>query len=120
MINVGSLLFSPALSQSLMVYRKSGAWVAGIWTANPDVTITITAVVSAASGDDLDQIPEGDRQKGVILIHTTTPLLLTNANGTADEILFNGNRYRLAQVWDWSAFGYYKAIGVKMDPTVNG
>jgi hypothetical protein len=120
MMQVGSLLTSPAFSQPITIYRQSGAWVAGVWTPNPPDEIPATAVVTAASGDTLDQLPEGDRQRGVILIHTQTPLFLTNAAGTSDEILWNGNLYRLAQVLDWSAFGFYQALGVKMDPTVNG
>ena len=120
MINVGSVLLGGSLTQTVTVYRKSGAWIAGVWTASPDTAIAITAVVTRPSPNDLDQIPEGDRQKGAIAVYSTTQLMLTNASGTSDEVLYGGDRYRLAQVWDWSAAGYYKAIGVKMDPTTNG
>lgn len=114
MINVGAVV-SGRLAQSFTVYRKNGTWTAGRWTPGADTTILMTGVITIPKETDLDQVSEGDRVKGAIQIHTQAQLYLTNPNGTSDELVYNGQRYRLAQLWDMSAYGYYKAVAVRMD-----
>lgn len=77
----------------------------------------MTGVITVSDPNDLEQIPEGDRQKGAICVHTTLPLEVTTTAGTSDEIEWRGNRYRAMQLFPYADYGYYKVIAVKMDPS---
>lgn len=116
MINVGRVVTSRRMSQKFTVYRKNGTWNAGRWTGT-EITLTLLGVISVADADTLEQMPEGDRQKGAIVIHTQSPIYPTTANGTSDEIEWRGNRWRVSQVPPYADYGYYKAIAIKMDPS---
>lgn len=115
MINVGRVLSSANFKQSFTVYRKSGSWVAGRFTQT-ESTITLTGTITVASSTDLEQLPEGDREKGTIAVYSTSQLLVTTSAGTSDEILWRGDRYRAIQLSPYADYGYYKCIAVKMDP----
>lgn len=116
-MNVGRAVLNPRYAQSITVYRKTGAWVAGRWTPNPDIVLTLQGTITVPSATDLAQVPEGDRQQGAITIYTTAPLQLTTSAGTSDEIEWRGSRYRVQHVWPYADYGYYKAVATKMDPT---
>lgn len=116
MINVSEVVNSPEFTQSFTVYRKGGTYSAGRWTPT-ETAITMTGVITIPSSTDLDQIPEGDRQKGAIAVYSSQPLEVTTVAGTSDEILWRGNRYRASQLSPYADYGYYKVIAVKMDPS---
>lgn len=118
-MNVGSILYSSALTQPITVYRQNGSWVAGVWTPGTPAAIPMRAVVSMPSGADLQQIPQGDMEKGTIQVLVPSPLTLemTDGSATSDQIQWGGNMYRVARVWDYSTYGYVKAIATKMDAT---
>jgi len=116
MMNVGRIVNSPRLSQSFTVYRKGGSFVAGRWTPT-ESAITVRGVITVSTSDDLEQIPEGDRQKGAISVYSTSQLIVTDATGTSDEIEWRGNRWRAMQLFAFADYGYYKVIAVKMDPS---
>lgn len=114
-MNVGRVV-TGRLAQDVTIYRKSGSWVGGRWVAS-ETALTVRGVVDIPDPMELEQIPEGDRQRGAIRLHTTAPILITSTSGTSDEILWRGNRYRVMQVVPYADYGYYKAIAVKMDPS---
>lgn len=116
MINVGRIVNSPRLSQMFTVYRKSGSWISGRWSPT-ESAITLRGVITVADSDDLEMIPEGDRQKGAISVYSSSQLVVTNENGTSDEIEWRGNRWRTMQMSPYADYGYYKVIAVKMDPS---
>ncbi|MCL6442067.1 MAG: hypothetical protein K6T83_01150 [Alicyclobacillus sp.] len=116
MINVGNVLNNPRFAQSFTVYRKSGSWVGGRWIPS-ETAIQMSGTITVPSATDLEQVPEGDRQKGAICVYTQAQLVVTNDAGTSDEIVWRGNRYRAAQLFPYADYGYYKAIAIKMDPS---
>lgn len=117
MITVGETLADGDFRQSVTVYRQSGSWsTAGDWTLGTETALTISAVVTIATSADLDQLPEGDQQKGAIAVFATSPLILTDGTQTSDQILWHGTRWRVAQLYDRSQYGYWKAVAVKMNP----
>lgn len=116
MIDVSSIVNDPLFAQSFTVYRKTGAYVNGVWTPS-ESAITMCGTITVPKETDLRQLPEGDFQQGAICIYTTQELYLTGTSGTSDEIMWRGNRYRIAQLWPWGDFGYYKAMGVRMVAT---
>jgi len=113
MINVAELIHDPDFVQSFTVFRKTGEWVDGEWIPG-EKEIRMQGVVVAANTKDLLQVPEGDRVKGVMAFYATEPLLVTHEKGTADEVVWHGERYRLFQIWPYVDYGYYKALGERM------
>ena len=116
MINVGNLLVDPAFSQSITVYRQNGDWVGGRWTPGTPTQLTVAGVITIPKETDLEQVPEGDRMKGAICVYTQTPLVVSNVNGTSDQVLWtnDGNLYRAAQLYPFADYGYYKCICIRM------
>ncbi len=122
MINVGRVVLSRnfAQSQGYEVYRTTGDWVKGRWISNPEVTIKFAGTITVAEKNDLVQVPEGDRVTGLMCFYATRPIYVTRIEegnelgGISDEIVWQGNRYRIAAVVPWQDFGYYKAFGVRM------
>ncbi len=84
----------------------------------------IPAVVQPATGRDLLRLPEGDRSKGAIIVHTKRRLRtsLESRGLMADEILYTPGgdaepiRYTVATSGDWSiAGGFYRCIALKKE-----
>lgn len=120
MINVGRIVNSRNFAQpkGFTVYRQSGEWVASRWVSADETIIQMSGTITAANPNDLDQVPEGDRIVGMMCFYSQQPIYTTraegDAGGTSDEIVWNGERYRISTVVPWGDFGYYKAIGVRM------
>lgn len=117
MINVGRVLHSRNFSQSFDVYRKTGgAWDAGRFEQD-ETKISMIGVVTVAKPKELEQLPEGDRVLGIMSFHCTKPIFVTHSAdtpGTSDEIVWNGEKYRVSAVLPNSDYGYWKAYGVRV------
>lgn len=119
MINVSRVINDPRFSESFKVYRKSGEWIRGRFNQE-EKEITMNGVITPAKPKEIEMIPEGDRVGGEISIHTTSKLYTTHAldkedtEGTSDEIEWHGERYKLYSLNDFSQFGYYSAIGIRL------
>ncbi len=116
MINVSDLVGDPDFAQPLAITRSRGVFALGGWQS-ATTSLTARGVANTASGNDLAQVPEGDRVTGTMAFYTRVPLYATRAGaapGLSDMITFQGDLYRLAKVWDRSPNGYYKAVGVRV------
>jgi len=116
MIDVAEIINDPDFYQSYIIHRKGGYWLGGTWKET-DTEISSGGVVIACNAKDLEQIPEGDRVKGMMCFYNTSPLYVTRDNGqkgTSDQIFWNSELYRLDQVFPYSDYGYYKAIGYRI------
>lgn len=116
MINVGELITDPDFAQPLTIQRSSGQFAAGGFQNTP-ATVATSGVVVVANEEDLDQIGEGDRVVGAMEFYTVIPIYETRTGATeglSDVIAWNGQQYRLAKVWPWRDYGYYRAIGIRM------
>jgi hypothetical protein len=116
-INVSKVILDPRFSQSFKVFRKSGEWLRGRFEQN-ETEIIIRGVITPAKPKEIEMIPEGDRVGGEISIHTTSKLYVTRSlesgEGTSDEVAWQGERYKLYQVNDYSQYGYYSAIAMRL------
>lgn len=110
MINLSSVVTDPRFAQSFTIFRKSGEWAAGRFEQSEN-KINFVGTVSIASAKEIEQIPEGDRVGGEIVIHCTQEIFTTrtgndlnnssddsNKCGTSDELLWHGDRYKLYSV----------------------
>ena len=62
---------------------------------------TIGAVVRPASQDDLERIPEGDRDRGFIKVLSETPLSTGGDDAEPDEIAWAGRRWMVYRCDPW-------------------
>ena len=75
-------------------------------STNTTTPLSFWGVVTSDSGDVLERLATGERIKGNIIIHSM--FLLRDGSGqgqTADEVVFLGQTYTVAQVNSYSHFG---------------
>ena len=116
MINVSDIVADPDFATPLTVTRSKGVFALGGWS-NTVTTLTLTGAANTASGDDLRQVPEGDRVAGAMTFYVTAPVYVTrsgSAAGLSDQITYGGTTFRLVKVSNRAANGFWKAIGVRM------
>ena len=69
---------------------------------------------------EIEKLPEGERSTEMIKIYTGTELKIAVVNGlAADIITYNGNKYEVTGVEDWSKINgikHYKVRAMKIDP----
>jgi len=120
MINVGHVVLSRNFAQpkGFTVYRQSGEWIRGRWESTEQM-LRLSGTITVASPEDLEQVPEGDRVTGSMCFYSPREIYRTrddgDDSGTSDEIEWHGERYRVYAVLPWRDYGYYKAIGARMD-----
>lgn len=115
MINVAELITDQDFAQEYTVYRKRPQWVQGECVLTEDPPKVIKGVVIAANTHDLVQVPEGDRVKGIMCFYSVDPLYITNPSQISDEVVWGGDRYKLFQISPYRDYGYYKALGERME-----
>ena len=117
MINLADIVIDLDLAQEFVVYRSTGSFVKGRWVESASEQIKMTGVVSVMSQRELAFMPEGDRVSGAMVFHTNRELFVTRAGtepGTSDKIMWRGEFYKLFNVFPYSDYGYYKAVGERM------
>ncbi|MFV3013563.1 hypothetical protein ACLD43_17580 [Clostridium botulinum] len=120
MIDVSRVLNDPRVSQSFIIFRKSGKWDKGRFVQE-EVEINMSGVISIAKSKDIEMIPEGDRVGGELAIYSTQKIFTTRKgdmsqqkdSGTSDELLWNEERYKIYSASPYSDYGYYKAIAMR-------
>jgi len=116
MIAVSRVISNPSFRQPFTVYRRSGNFVAGGYQET-EVTVSMSGIASPTKSKDIDQLPEGDRITESMTFYTIDPLYVTHSDGTqgtSDQVLYRGERYKLVQVKNYLDYGYNKAIGVRL------
>lgn len=123
MINVAHAINDLRFAQKFKVFRKSGEWIKGRFI-EIEKEIMMIGVITPSKPKEIEMIPEGDRVGGEITIHTTRKLYTTRSidtaeengenQGTSDIIEWQHERYKLYQVNDYSQYGYYSAIGMRL------
>lgn len=115
MLDMSDVILNPDIAQTFTVYRRTGSWNDGRW-AGTESSISVEGVVSVASPEDLQQLPEADRLSSTMVFHATVPLYAEDKTQdiVADEMLWNGRRYRTVTVYPYGDYGYYKALAARM------
>lgn len=89
-------------------------WERGVPTQTR-TSVIVEGIVLPASAKDLDMLPEGDRVQGMkTFITDECSLDVGNTEKTSDVCVWKGRSYKLISAWDYSANGYYKAVGSLM------
>lgn len=83
-------------------------------------TIHATGSVQPADQNALEQLPEADRENDVKIFRTTEPIQDGSTDGEgstlSDELIYNGDHYKVLKTKDWSQWGMYVAFATKIDP----
>lgn len=125
-LNVSRVVTNPKFAQAFTILRSSG----GDWNDDGtwgDVTVSIDmyGIIQPATPKELKQLPEGDRVLEVKSFHSIQEMFISHVDGVdttdpgynasiSDYTIWNGQQYRLAKRYEWSDFGYYKALGVRV------
>lgn len=112
MLNLSSVLVSPAFNQTFNINRTTTSFVVG-GVSTTTTTIQANGVVIPDPAD-LDQMAGGDRVTGAIKIYTSTQIYETNPSDLSDTISWNGQTYRVSSVSDFSLQGFWKAKAVRI------
>lgn len=95
-----------------------GSYVAGLWVAPTSTqTDNVRALVTKASGADVDKLPEGQRRRDTIRVTLAVDGIVLRpsdrATGTnADRVIWNGQTYEVTHLQDMGAYGYRRALCV--------
>ena len=82
-------------------------------------TLPASGCIHPGTPEMVQLLPEEERHEEFIAVYTDFALNLgENGGGTTytapDRILWNGETWRVVRVRDWSVFGYYQGLAVKM------
>ena len=82
-------------------------------------TLPASGCVHPGTPEMVQLLPEEERHEEFIAVYTDFALSLGENGGgetysTPDRILWNGAVWRVVRVRDWSMFGYYQGLAVKM------
>lgn len=109
---------------SYTIIRTAAGWKNGRWEIGEEQFITRFRPVQPATTVDLEQVPEGDRHKGVMKFFALPEEIFyltqqtkneTDEGYISDEILYRGLRYKIVQIMPWNPNGYIRAFGVLLE-----
>ena len=103
-------------SELLTVERPgAGRYVDGIYTAGDTTTFRSMCSVQQPSADEIQNLPEGERNKNIRKFISKRPLRTTGDREgiEADVVLYKGSRYKIIQIEDWDVFGHTTAFGAE-------
>lgn len=116
MINLSRVIHSPMFSQKFQVIRSGGRWENGFFVREFPDTLTVSGIITIAKPEDLELVPEGDRQSGTLRVLTTEKLYQTGEEetGFSDVIVWRGEKYRLISVTPDIDYGFFRSLAVRL------
>lgn len=107
LIDVTDILLDPDFADPITCVRAiQGVDSQGIASNYEDTDTVFYGVVTSDTGDILDRFDGGDRVKGNIIIHTMYRLRVGGEEDEqADIVEWQGKRYTVSNVNDYSHFG---------------
>jgi hypothetical protein len=135
-INLSRVVSNPMMAENYTIRRSVGSFVLGGWQKSWSV-VAGYGVISNASDEDLEMIPEGDRVTGAIVVHSVDRIYITSSEVEgggyseqpfstsgygggevmeyiSDQVVWNNQTYRILHVGPYPNRGYWKGIAVKM------
>lgn len=113
MIDTSELMSDPDFCENFNILRTVGGSF-GPGGYLPQVApITLYGAVQVADAETIEQVPEGDRRSGARVFWSASQMFETNSEGLSDIIVYHGTKWKVVKVWDRSASGFWKAIGVR-------
>lgn len=117
MINLKNVLRPGGpFTQSFTIKRPTTTFVLG-GIVETLVSIPAIGAVTVAKERDLAQVPVADRVTGAMLFISVTEIKVSHGGtgaGTSDTIDWRGDTYRIAKLFPYVDYGFYKAVGVRV------
>jgi hypothetical protein len=100
------------MAQCFQIIRQTGQFAAGGWRVTSTQNIQAFGVIGIADDEALNQVPEGDRVRGSIVVYTDQPIYPTKAskNLISDQVQWDGAMHKVVSRAPWSHFGYWGAV----------
>lgn len=123
LLDVSDILFDPDFCEAAAIsclHVSDGTGNNG--RAQPvETPFTITGNVQPGDGDSLQLLPEAERVAGSIVVFTPDRLNVATPGQAADVVLWQGNRYMVRTIADYSNYGagYIEALCI-LEAMVNG
>ena len=107
-------------NQPFVIKRTTVTNRKGRYSTSNTVSIPASGSVQPAGDNVLAQLPEGDRDDAVYIVRTRTAIQMGSTTDTgsvlSDEIIYNGDRYKILRVKEWQAWGMYVAYVTRVEP----
>ena len=115
-INVSEALDSDTAERITVTRTVPGAYVDGVYVKGSTSTFKTLASVQQPTLQQLQILPEGERDKNPRLFISKKPLRGTSDRDgiIADVILFKGMNFKIIDLGDWSSYGHTMAFGVRV------
>lgn len=120
-IDVSEIVHDPDFCTTFIVIKQGETeWIHG--SAHTKTTETVVeGIVQPSSSKDLELLDTADRVNGMkTFITDEISLDVSDTDKTSDVCVWKGKRYKMIQTFDYSANGYYKAIGTLMGEEDSG
>jgi hypothetical protein len=93
--------------------------VGGVPTWAAPIEVAIRGSIQPVTGHDLEQLPEGDRSRGVLKVYSYGELLTAEPGGApSDRVTYGGTTYLVYQSQAWPGVGgiprHWRAILVRL------
>ncbi len=100
----------------IVVERKTGGYVDGIYVDSIASTFKTLASVQQPTPAQLQTLPEGERDSNPRLFISKKALKTVSDrdNTPADIVTYKGDKFKIISVGNWSAYGYSMAFGVRV------
>ncbi|WP_304002840.1 hypothetical protein [Methyloversatilis discipulorum] len=106
LLDVSDILCDPDFMDTGLVCERLTQTIGANGRAtNAPAQTSFAGVVTSDKGDLLMRIAEGERTVGSIIIHTRFALQDGRPGQTADVVIWQGRRFTVSAVQDWSHFG---------------
>ena len=115
--DLSAIIDDGVLSDSWTILRSIGEFQPGGFVST-STSIPGYGVVSVASEEDIQSIPEGDQIGGAMVFHSQSRIYETvkDSNGVqhvSDILVWNSQQYRVMKVGPYPNRNYWKAVAVR-------
>ena len=117
-MNVTSAFLDPEMGATSFSVQRITYYRNATPQSSTSTTTGVMGSIHPASPEQLEALPEEDRNEQYIYIHTEFALSLGDDHGdyyiAPDRIIWNGKTWRVVRIRDWSSFGFCNALAILM------
>ena len=114
-INVSEALGTDTAEIVTVERTSAGAYVDGLYQKGTVSTFKTMCSVQQPSPDELQSLPEGERDKDIRKFISKKSIRTTSDRDglIADIVLYKGVRYKIISAGDWDAYGQTTSFGAR-------
>ena len=121
-MDISSAIFVPELGCTAFTVERITHIRTREGTASGSTTVQAWGYIHPGTPEMLQLLPEEEKAEQFIVVYTDYALSTGTPEAAgavsfrgADRIHWNGQIWRVVRVRDWSMFGYYRALAVKIN-----